>query len=180
VRLSCVFYNKLTYLHVCYLLISCKYYNYANHLQNDAKTSCDLPSLRASLARFSFCTSYNNKREKLHLLSRKLYNFRWMLTTKIKTWNTAIKSSPYSIAKRRVPVLGSQPAGDVSHKPGSMVPLLSARPAVILATLKRAATSFSASWTEAQWMWTVCLKLLPDSVAAAIWTQALLRLSPAR
>jgi len=32
------------------------------------------------------------------------------------------KSSPYSIAERRVPemipVLGSQPAGDVSHKPG--------------------------------------------------------------
>ena len=31
------------------------------------------------------------------------------------------KSSPYSIAERRVPeliaVLGSQPAGDVSHKP---------------------------------------------------------------
>ena len=32
------------------------------------------------------------------------------------------KRSPYSIAERRVPqlipVLGSQPAGDVSHKPG--------------------------------------------------------------
>ena len=32
------------------------------------------------------------------------------------------KGSPYSITKRRVseliPVLGSQPAGDVSHKPG--------------------------------------------------------------
>ena len=38
-----------------------------------------------------------------------------------------------------IPVLGSQPAGDVSHKPGSRLPLLSARPAVILATLKRAA-----------------------------------------
>ena len=54
------------------------------------------------------------------------------------------KGSPYSTAERRVPelaaVLGSQPAGDVSHK----LPLLSARPAVILATLKRAATSFAA------------------------------------
>jgi len=44
------------------------------------------------------------------------------------------KGSPYSITKRRVPelipVLGSQPAGDVSHKPGSRLPLLSARPAV--------------------------------------------------
>jgi len=29
-------------------------------------------------------------------------------------------------------------------------------------------------------LWTVCLRLLPDSVAAMIWTQALLRLSPAR
>ena len=43
-----------------------------------------------------------------------------------------------------IPVLGSQPAGDVSHKPGGKLPLLSARPAVTLATLKRAATSFAA------------------------------------
>jgi len=41
-----------------------------------------------------------------------------------------------------IPVLGSQPAGDVSHKPGGRLPLLSARPAVTPATLKRAATSF--------------------------------------
>ena len=58
------------------------------------------------------------------------------------------KGSPYSIAERRVPelipVLGSQPAGDVSHKPAGRLPLLSARPAVTLATLKRAATSFAA------------------------------------
>jgi len=59
-----------------------------------------------------------------------------------------IKSSPYSIAERRVPklilVLGSQPACDMSHKPGGRLPVLSARPAVILATLKRAATNFTA------------------------------------
>ena len=36
-----------------------------------------------------------------------------------------------------IPVLGSQPAGDVSHKTGGRPPLLSARPAVTLATLKR-------------------------------------------
>ena len=36
------------------------------------------------------------------------------------------------------------------------------------ATLKRAATNFAARWTEAQWVWTVCLRLLPDSVATAI------------
>jgi len=56
------------------------------------------------------------------------------------------KASPYSITQRRVPelipVLGSQPASDVSHKPGGRLPLLSARPAVTPATLKRAATSF--------------------------------------
>jgi len=58
------------------------------------------------------------------------------------------KGSPYSITERRVPelipVLGSQRAGDVSHKPGDTLPVLSARPAVTLATLKRVATNFSA------------------------------------
>ena len=58
------------------------------------------------------------------------------------------KGSPYSIAERRVLelilVLGSQPTGDVSQKPGGRLPLLSARPAIILATLERAATSFAA------------------------------------
>ena len=57
-------------------------------------------------------------------------------------------SSPYSITERRVPeqipVLGSQPAGDVNHKPSGRLPLLSARPAVTPAALKRAATSFAA------------------------------------
>jgi len=58
------------------------------------------------------------------------------------------KGSPYSTTECRVPelipVLGSQPAGDVSHKPGGRLPLLSARPAVIPATLKTAATNFAA------------------------------------
>jgi len=43
-----------------------------------------------------------------------------------------------------IPVLGSQPAGDGSCKPGGRLPLLTARPAVTLATLKRAATNFAA------------------------------------
>jgi len=43
-----------------------------------------------------------------------------------------------------IPVLGSQPAGDVSHKPDGRLPLLSAKPAVTLATLKRAANNFAA------------------------------------
>jgi len=59
------------------------------------------------------------------------------------------KDSPYSITEHRVPelisVLGSQPAGDVSHKPGGRLLLLSARPAVTPpATLKRADTNFAA------------------------------------
>ena len=59
-----------------------------------------------------------------------------------------VKASPYSITERRIleliPVLGSLPAGDVSHKPGGRLPLVSARPAVTLATFNRAATSFAA------------------------------------
>jgi len=58
------------------------------------------------------------------------------------------KGSSYSITERRVPelipVLGSQPAGDMNHKPDGKLPLLSARPAVTPATLKRAATIFAA------------------------------------
>jgi len=65
-----------------------------------------------------------------------------------------VKGSPYSITERRVsepiPVPGSQPAGDASHKPGGRLPLLSARPAVTLATLKRAAANFAAWRTEAR------------------------------
>jgi len=57
------------------------------------------------------------------------------------------KGSPYSITERRVleliSVLGSQPACNVSHKPGGRLPLLSAKPAVTLATLKRGATNFT-------------------------------------
>jgi len=58
------------------------------------------------------------------------------------------RGSPYSIAERRVPqlipVLGSQPAGDVSHKPDGRLPLPFTRPAVTLATLNRTVTNFAA------------------------------------
>ena len=58
------------------------------------------------------------------------------------------KGCQYSITEHRVPelmpVLGSQPAGDVSHKPGGRLPLLSARPEITPATLKRATTDFAA------------------------------------
>jgi len=82
------------------------------------------------------------------------------------------KGSLYSITERRVPelipVLGSQPAGHVSHKPGGRLSLLSARPAVTPATLKRAATNFAQRHNECEQF---CLRLLPDSVATAIWTR---------
>jgi len=69
-------------------------------------------------------------------------------TTVTKHYSKKGKGSPYSIAERRVPeliaVLGSQPAGDASRKPGGRLPLLSASHAVTLATLKRAATNFAA------------------------------------
>jgi len=42
-----------------------------------------------------------------------------------------------------IPVLGSQPAGDVSHIPGGRLPILFVRPAVTLAILKRAVADFA-------------------------------------
>ena len=54
----------------------------------------------------------------------------------LHTLLNADNGSPYSITEHRVleliPVLGSQPAGDVSHKPGGRLPLLSARPGLQL------------------------------------------------
>jgi len=71
----------------------------------------------------------------LYIVSFLLFNHLLM--------NKKGKGSTYSITERMVPVLGSQPAGDVSHKPGDRLPLLFARLAVTLATLKRAATNFA-------------------------------------
>jgi len=66
----------------------------------------------------------------------------------VMTLCVTLKGSPYSITERRVLelilVLGSQPAGDVNHKPDGRLPLLSARPAVTPTILKRAATNFAA------------------------------------
>jgi len=60
------------------------------------------------------------------------------------------KGGPYSTTERRVPelipVLGSQHAGDVSHKPDVGLPLLSARPAVTPATLRRRVATNFAAW----------------------------------
>ena len=60
---------------------------------------------------------------------------------KVKAAHTRLPSIRY---RGLIPALGSQPAGDVSHKPGGRLPLLSTRPAVTPATLKRAATNFAA------------------------------------
>jgi len=83
-----------------------------------------------------------------HPCSSPTHETLWSLCrpTVRRTTNKKGKASPYSIAERGVPelipVLGSQPAGDVNHKPGGMLLLLSARPAVTPATLKRTATNF--------------------------------------
>ena len=66
-------------------------------------------------------------------------------TMKVKLAHTRIiESNTQRRVPEPIPVFGSQPASDVSHKPGGRQPLLSARPAVTLATLKRAATNFAA------------------------------------
>jgi len=61
--------------------------------------------------------------------------------TILQDGHRTVKGSPYSIPECRVreliPVIGSQPVGDVSHKPGGRLPLLSARPAVTPAILTR-------------------------------------------
>jgi len=71
-----------------------------------------------------------------------------VLTVKFFYNNCEGKGSPYSITECRfpelIPVLGSQPAGDVNHKPDSRLPLLFTRLAVTRTTLKRAATNFAA------------------------------------
>jgi len=59
---------------------------------------------------------------------------RQVVTVKQQLRYGSKKDSPYSITERRVsqliPVLGSQPAGYVNHKPDGRLPLLSVRPAV--------------------------------------------------
>ena len=79
-----------------------------------------------------------------------------------------------------IPVLGSLPAGDMSHKPGCRLPLLSARPTVTLASLKRAATSFAVLVNRG----TMGVNSLPKTdtcyLRLRFEPQALLHLSPAR
>ena len=76
------------------------------------------------------------------------YGRNSVVVLKQMTGTLKSKGSPYSITEHRVtapiPVLGSQPAGGVIHKPGGRLTLLSTRPAVTLTMLKRAATNFAA------------------------------------
>jgi len=75
-----------------------------------------------------------------NISTRKTEIFLGVLYSSMLTVFKKGKGSPYSITERRVPelipVLGSRPVGDVSHKPDSRLLLLSTRPAVTLATLK--------------------------------------------
>jgi len=65
-------------------------------------------------------------------------------------------------------VLSSQPAGGVSHKPGGRLPLLSARPAVTLATLKRAAIFLLGEQRHDGCEQFASDSTAPDSIMAAI------------
>jgi len=77
-------------------------------------------------------------------LKTEQYGWSVRITTAHKDMKTkhskVKKGSPYSNTEHRVPqlipVLGSQAAGDVSHKPGGRLPSLSARPAVTLQPLR--------------------------------------------
>ena len=73
------------------------------------------------------------------------------------------KGSPYSITERRVPelipVLGSQPAGDVSHKPGGRLPLLSERPLAIIGQVYCLQWRITAKLLRCDWLDSIGLLL---------------------
>jgi len=68
----------------------------------------------------------------------------WPRTAPVSSGLCLVGSVWWNLVPELIPVLGSQPAGDVSHKPGGRLPLLSARPTVTLGTLMRAAVNFAA------------------------------------
>ena len=83
------------------------------------------------------------------IVCRQCNDKEWKLKEQhAKMWENIAGAKRYSrprgfnIAGRAPP--SPPPAGDVSHKPGGRLSLLSARPAVTPATLKRAATNFAA------------------------------------
>jgi len=87
------------------------------------------------------------------------------------------KGSPYSITARRVQrgwsrflAVSLQVTWVINHAVGCHYfppgPQLPPQPVRGLLPI------LAAWWTEARWVWTVCLRLLPVRVAAAIWTRA--------
>ena len=91
---------------------------------------------KINLQRGKLTVENRKSREKKRICSGQLLQ----QCKKVKVVHTRLPSRVPEL----IPVLGSQPEGNVSHKSGSRLPLLSARPAVTPATLKRAATNFAA------------------------------------
>jgi len=58
-----------------------------------------------------------------------------LVKKKVKVAHTRLPTAEHRVPEL-IPVLGSQPAGDVSHKPGGRLPIHSARPVVTPATLR--------------------------------------------
>jgi len=85
------------------------------------------------------------------------------------------KGCPCSITEHRIPelisVLGRQPAGDVSHKPGSRLPLYFP-PGLQLPSQPLCGLLPILLLGEQRHDGCECLRLLPDSIAAVIWTEA--------
>ena len=118
------------------------------HIQKRDRTSREYLLLMQRLTRHVSVIRTTNSRRGVSRRQRRNDGVRTIHRKTFHRRTKKGKGSPYSITERRVPelipVLCSQPAGDVSHKPGGRLPLLSVRPAVTLATLKSAATSFAA------------------------------------
>ena len=96
-------------------------------------------------------------------------SFRWKWEWEWSHWNG--RELVRKICSR-TPLLGSQPAGDVNHKFSGRLPWLSARPAVIPATLKEGCYQFRCLVNRGTMGVNSLHKtiMLPDSVATAIWT----------
>ena len=74
---------------------------------------------------------YNNQQEHQGWFKYSISSWPYIIHVLTHEWSALMfwhskkgKCRPYSITERRVPVFGSQPAGDVSHKPGGRLSLL--------------------------------------------------------
>jgi len=90
----------------------------------------------------SVCT-YTSHTQQTRINHHVILTAMHQLLVKVKVADTRLPSVVW--VPQLIPVLGSQPAGDVSHNPGGRLPVLSAMPAVTPATFKRAAINFAAS-----------------------------------